>query len=70
MKFEVEYVWLRRLRMKIRVIYGLLCILNVADVTKNTGSTRLKSLLFKKAIDFRQKKKKKKIGSKTKKNCF
>ena len=58
--------------MKIRVIYGLLCILNVADVTKNTGSTRLKSLLFKKAINFRQKKKKKKkkIGSKTKKNCF
>ena len=33
--FKVDYVWLRRIRMKIRVINGLPCVLNIADVIKN-----------------------------------
>ena len=47
--------------MKIHVIYGLPCVLNIADVIKNNNNTSNKGLNHyfpkKKTVDFRQRKK-------------
>ena len=46
------------LRMKICVIYGLPCILNIGDIIKfsNNPSNKGLSHYFKKNVDFRQRK--------------